>query len=388
MAFNLEPSANSGKLNSEGFLSEKSEKLIPIDKLLEWDNQPFKPYSDDALRTLAASISTNGLLTPIIVRPEGDKYRIIAGHNRARACRMLGWTDITAVVKDTDEIHAKLMMLDTNLCQRQALSPSELIRAYKAQYEVLSEIEGKGYGVQKIIAEQYNLNRKTISKYLKCASLSDALLELLDEGRLSFRTAEIFVGLSEGNQSVLAEWLADNPSFEMNEDYARQIAEQDRYGLDEETINEIVFKKKTKQTETPAVPIPVENNQKQDTATAEEKTKSVSENETPCKEQPPEETSSDTPSEDKPQDTPPAPPPAADENSAVPAAEQDTEDEENYVVSFSHDEVSQTIGEIDKDELGEYFCYCLQRDDIIAEWLDTRTQNDECKQLEKGASPY
>ena len=64
------------------------------------------------------------------------------------------------------------------------------------------------------------------------------------------------------------------------------------------------------------------------------------------------------------------------------------EDEENYVVSFSHDEVSQTIGEIDKDELGEYFCYCLQRDDIIAEWLDTRRQNDEFKQLEKGASPY
>ena len=38
--------------------------------------------------------------------------------------------------------------------------------------------------------------------------------------------------------------------------------------------------------------------------------------------------------------------------------------------------------------LGEYFCYCLQRDDIIAEWLDTRRQNDEFKQLEKGASPY
>lgn len=371
MAFNLEPSANSGKLNSEGFLSEKSEKLIPLDKLLEWDNQPFKPYSDDALRTLAASISTNGLLTPIIVRPEGDKYRIIAGHNRARACRMLGWTDITAVVKDTDEIHAKLMMLDTNLCQRQALSPSELIRAYKAQYEVLSEIEGKGYGVQKKIAEQYNLNRKTISKYLKCASLSDALLELLDEGRLSLRTAEIFVGLSEGNQAVLAEWLADNPSFEMNEDYARQIAEQDRYGLDEETLNEIVFDKKPKKGAGPA----------------EQKTRSVSEKETSCEEQPPEETLSDIPSVDKPQEIPPAPTPA-DENSAVPAAEQYTEDEENYVVSFSHDEISQTIGEIDKDELGEYFCYCLQRDDIIAEWLDTRRQNDEFKQLEKGASPY
>ena len=119
----------------------------------------------------------------------------------------------------------------------------------------------------------------------------------------------------------------------------------------------------------------------------EQKTRSVSEKETSCEEQPPEETSSDIPSVDKPQEIPPAPTPA-DENSAVPAAEQYTEDEENYVVSFSHDEVSQTIGEIDKDELGEYFCYCLQRDDIIAEWLDTRRQNDEFKQLEKGASPY
>lgn len=358
MAFNLEPSANSGKLNGDSFLSEKSERLIPIDKLLEWSEQPFKPYTEEALRTLAASISTNGLLSPIIVRPEGDKFRIISGHNRAKACRLLGWTDIMAVVKDTDDNHAKLMMLDTNLCQRQALSPSELIRAYRAQYEVLSEIAGKGYGVQKKIAEQYSLNRKTISRYLKCASLSNAVLDLLDEGRLTLRSAEYLAGLSEGNQAVLVEWLSDKPTVEITDELAKQIAEQDRYGLDNETLDGIILDKKPKCERKPAdVSAAAEQ-------TAEEQVESI------------------------PQETQPVPIPAADNALSAPADERSAADDEGYVVAFTHDEVKQTIGEISQDELGEYFFYCLQRDDIISEWLDVRKQDEERMLLDKGASPY
>lgn len=178
----LNLSRNSGTYDGAAFFQDDSgiaEKKIPLNRLVSWENQPFQPYTDEALESLAASIEENGLLSPIIVTPAGEKYRIIAGHNRVRACEKLGWTEINAVIKETDEDHAQLMMLDTNLCQRHSLSVVELIKAYKMQYDVLGRIVGKknGYGVKKIMAEQYGLSRKTIERYIRCARLEECLLE-------------------------------------------------------------------------------------------------------------------------------------------------------------------------------------------------------------------
>ena len=174
----LNLSRNSGTYDGAAFFQDDSgiaEKKIPLNLLVPWENQPFQPYTDEALDSLAASIEENGLLSPIIVTPVGEKYRIIAGHNRVRACEKLGWTEINAVIKETDEDHAQLMMLDTNLCQRHSLSVVELIKAYKMQYDVLGRIVGKknGYGVKKIMAEQYGLSRKTIERYIRCARLEE-----------------------------------------------------------------------------------------------------------------------------------------------------------------------------------------------------------------------
>ena len=122
----LNLSRNSGTYDGAAFFQDDSgiaEKKIPLNRLVSWENQPFQPYTDEALESLPASIEENGLLSPIIVTPAGEKYRIIAGHNRVRACEKLGWTEINAVIKETDEDHAQLMMLDTNLCQRHSLSP-------------------------------------------------------------------------------------------------------------------------------------------------------------------------------------------------------------------------------------------------------------------------
>ena len=142
----LNLSRNSVTYDGSAFFQDDSgiaEKKIPLSRLVSWKNQPFQPYTDEALESLAASIEENGLLSPIIVTPAGEKYRIIAGHNRVRACERLGWTEINAVIKETDEDHAQLMMLDTNLCQRHSLSVVELIKAYKMQYDVLGRIAGR-----------------------------------------------------------------------------------------------------------------------------------------------------------------------------------------------------------------------------------------------------
>jgi ParB family chromosome partitioning protein len=143
MAFNLGASNNSGKLQFADFLGADTpvtnvEKEIPIELLVPWENQPFKLYGEFKLNELAESIRENGLLSPIIVCPiDGGKYRIIAGHNRVEACRIAGITNIPSIVKDVDENRAKLIMADTNLCQRTELLPSERAYAYKAQQEAL-----------------------------------------------------------------------------------------------------------------------------------------------------------------------------------------------------------------------------------------------------------
>lgn len=85
----LNLSRNRGTYDGAAFFQDDSgiaEKKISLNRLISWENQPFEPYTDEAMATLAASIEENGLLSPIIVAPDGDKYRIIAGHNRVRAC--------------------------------------------------------------------------------------------------------------------------------------------------------------------------------------------------------------------------------------------------------------------------------------------------------------
>ena len=151
MGFNLGASNNTGKLNMNDFLGDETavqndEKEIPINLLIPWENQPFKMYSDFKMNELVESIRENGLLSRIIVSPAADgKYRIIAGHNRVEACRRAGFTAVPSIVKNVDENRAKLIMADTNLCQRTELLPSERAFAYKAQQEALSQFFEKMY---------------------------------------------------------------------------------------------------------------------------------------------------------------------------------------------------------------------------------------------------
>ena len=100
MAFNLAPSANKGKLKMESFLSDDVQLTrgeVNIADLIAWENQPFKLYSEEKMQEMMKSIEANGLITPITVRPYGEgKYQILAGHNRAEACRRLEMTTIPA----------------------------------------------------------------------------------------------------------------------------------------------------------------------------------------------------------------------------------------------------------------------------------------------------
>lgn len=244
MAFNLGASSNTGKLHMADFLSsaavQNDEKDLPIDTLVPWENQPFRMYSAEKLQELADSIKENGLLSRIIVCPIADgKYRIIAGHNRVEACRLAGIANIPSIIKDVDENRAKLIMADTNLCQRTELLPSERAFAYKAQQEALIALGSPRATME--IAEKYGEGRRTIQRYIACSQLVPELMDKLDSGQIKLLTAVSFSRLPESSQDAIASYLSVE-DHRISDEQAGLIAE--RKFVTEDDVENIVGEKK------------------------------------------------------------------------------------------------------------------------------------------------
>ncbi|MDP2892421.1 MAG: ParB/RepB/Spo0J family partition protein, partial [Bacillota bacterium] len=102
-------------------------------------NHPFKPYNEEKMQEMMESIKRNGVLMPILVRPEKNSngFEIISGHNRVEAARKLGLIDIPATIRELDDETATIVMVDSNLRQRDKLLPSEKAFAYKMKLEAI-----------------------------------------------------------------------------------------------------------------------------------------------------------------------------------------------------------------------------------------------------------
>lgn len=141
---------------------------LPLDKLHPFFTADigFKPYSPAKLKAFSEQLSEEGLMVRIIVRPmAGDCYEILAGHNRANAARLAGWTEIPSEIVEADDERAIVIATSTNLIQRQELSIIERGKAYKALLDAKNRHgqwnawkEGKSFGDnrQNFVAEPQN----------------------------------------------------------------------------------------------------------------------------------------------------------------------------------------------------------------------------------------
>lgn len=113
--------------------------LIEIEKLMRFrKGQPFSMYDNTKKEEMKNSIKENGILVPIIIRKiEEDKYEILSGHNRVECAKELGFSTIPSQIVDCDEDKATLIMLDTNLNNREKILPVEKGYAYKQRNEIL-----------------------------------------------------------------------------------------------------------------------------------------------------------------------------------------------------------------------------------------------------------
>ena len=198
--------------------------FIPISQLTDYPDQPFKPFTAERLAELAESIQEHGLLNPVRVRRMGNnQYQILAGHNRKSACMLLGWTEIQAVIENCDDDTAKLIMLTSNLCQRQKLLPSEKAFAYKMQMDILRR-QGKRTDLEpgetstrivyklsaEKLAEAEGTSREDIRRHIRLTLLIPELLEAVDKEWMPFTSGVDFSSLAEENQRVVLAWLKNN----------------------------------------------------------------------------------------------------------------------------------------------------------------------------------
>lgn len=186
-------------LGTAGGLASSDEgalKLIPIAQVARNPFQPRTEFNAEDLLELQESLKTSGLLQPITVRrrPGKDGFELIAGERRLRAARKLGWKEIPAIIRETDDKTLLTLALIENL-QRTDLNPIE---------------EGEGYHrlshdfglTQQQIAETVGKDRTTIANMLRVLQLPEPARRLLQDGKLSMGHAKVLLGLDDSDRIV------------------------------------------------------------------------------------------------------------------------------------------------------------------------------------------
>ena len=176
----------------------KDSSLSNVDISLIGPNphQPRSVFKAEQLAELASSIKKNGIIQPIVIRPEGKKFQLIAGERRLRAAALAGLSTIPAIIREISDKESSLFALIENI-QRQDLNPIEeaagykkLISLHNATHEELASIVGK--------------SRSSISNSLRLLSLHSTVIEFLEASRLDTGHARALVPLPKNQQLQIA----------------------------------------------------------------------------------------------------------------------------------------------------------------------------------------
>ena len=190
---------------------------LDVDSLVPFSNHPFREYPEEKMREMVESVTEHGILMPILVRPidSGEGYEIISGHNRVEACIRAGIKKIPATIREMDDDTATILMVDSNLRQRDKLLPSEKAKAYQMKMEAMRRKAGRpknnsrqvvgNYETADIIGEATGESGRQVQRFIRLNSLSTPLLDYVDEGTLAFNPAVEVSYLDPADQQVVYE---------------------------------------------------------------------------------------------------------------------------------------------------------------------------------------
>ena len=174
---------------------------LAVDLIQRGRYQPRRNFDEDRLRELADSISAQGMVQPIVVRPVADnRYEIVAGERRWRAAQMAGLADVPVVVRDVDDQSAMAMALIENI-QRDDLNPLEEATAL---HRLLNEFEL----THQQVAQAVGKSRTTVTNLIRLLELNSEVKDLLDRGAIEMGHARALLALSGRTQTEAATQVA------------------------------------------------------------------------------------------------------------------------------------------------------------------------------------
>ena len=191
-------------------MKETRADYLPINKL-----HPFKVTDNEEMDQLVWSVLTQGLLTPLVVRPlPNGEYEVISGHRRLHACKKAGIETVPALIYEIDRDAAAIALVDSNL-HREKILPSEKAFAYKLKLEAMnrqgqrtdltSDQLGRKLESADILAMESEDSKTQIRRYIRLTHLLPELLQKVDEGQIAFTPAVHLSYLSPAEQG----WVLD-----------------------------------------------------------------------------------------------------------------------------------------------------------------------------------
>lgn len=193
---------------------------IDVRAIYPFENHPFKVLDDEKMDELVESIKANGVLTPVLVRPDDEgTYEMISGHRRLHAAKRAGLFRIPAIVKEMTNDEATITMVDANV-QREEILPSERAFSLKMKMEAmnhrgkrtdltLSHEETKFHSAEKV-GEAEGLGRAQVHRYIRLTELIPKLLDMVDEKRLALSVAVELSYMNKNFQQWIYEFIREN----------------------------------------------------------------------------------------------------------------------------------------------------------------------------------
>ena len=235
---------------------------VPLSKLHDFPNHPFKVRDDEAMQETAESIRQYGVLVPAIVRPREDGgYEIVAGHRRKHGSELAGLQNLPCIVREMDDDTATILMVDSNI-QRENILPSERAQAYKMKLEAIRRKAGRpakteekadennspqvaaNFRADDTVAKDAGISGDTVRRYIRLTELTPELQQMVDEKKIGMTPAVEISYLKPEEQQMLLTAI-DSEQATPSLSQAQRMKKLSRDGkLNDDTMLDIMMEQK------------------------------------------------------------------------------------------------------------------------------------------------
>lgn len=223
---------------------------IDVRAIYPFENHPFKVLDDEKMDELVESIKANGVLTPVLLRPDDEgTYEMISGHRRLHAAKRVGLLRIPAIVKEMTNDEATIVMVDSNV-QREEILPSEKAFAYRMKLEAIkrqgartdltSPQNGAKLVAADVVGQSMGVSGTQVSRMVRLTELITPLLNMVDEKRLAISVGVEISFMNKNVQQWIYEFIRENGMIKQEQLMELRKYRDDNNMTQEQLINILI----------------------------------------------------------------------------------------------------------------------------------------------------